>query len=106
MAEYDLSFSIKVANSSAPDVKVATSGMSDDMVKPRRYSIEDLKDQILVGDCGEIAGKFPSEFVRCIVTSPPYFGHRDYTGKTPASGSELGKESSAGEYISRLVSLL
>lgn len=38
--------------------------------------------QIIVGDCLESLKEMPDQYVNCIVTSPPYYGLRDYgTGK-------------------------
>jgi len=34
--------------------------------------------QILVGDCLELLRAIPDESVHCYITSPPYFGLRDY----------------------------
>lgn len=33
---------------------------------------------IEVGDCRELLRAMPAESVQCAVTSPPYFGLRDY----------------------------
>lgn len=35
-------------------------------------------NQIYHGDVRELASDLPSSVVQCILTSPPYFGHRDY----------------------------
>jgi len=37
-----------------------------------------MKYQILQGDCRETLATMPDESVNCVVTSPPYFGLRDY----------------------------
>lgn len=34
--------------------------------------------QILVGDCLELLRQMPHQSVQCCVTSPPYYGFRDY----------------------------
>jgi DNA modification methylase len=34
--------------------------------------------RILVGDCREVLATLPAESVHCVVTSPPYWGLRDY----------------------------
>lgn len=36
------------------------------------------KYQIHQGDCREVLKKLPAESINCVVTSPPYFGLRDY----------------------------
>ena len=33
---------------------------------------------VLTGDCRDILRTLPSESVHCVVTSPPYWGLRDY----------------------------
>jgi DNA modification methylase len=35
-------------------------------------------EQIIHGDCLEVLKGLPDESVHCCVTSPPYFGLRDY----------------------------
>ena len=44
--------------------------------------------------------KFPRGYVNCIVTSPPYFGHRCYSDN---DAREIGREKSVEEYLRRLV---
>ena len=34
--------------------------------------------QVLIGDCREVLAGLPAESVQCVVTSPPYYGLRDY----------------------------
>ena len=48
------------------------------------------KNRIIVGDALHILSTMPENSVDCIVTSPPYFGQRDYSheyqvGKEPIS---------------------
>ena len=38
----------------------------------------DISPAILVGDVSESLRALPAQSVRCVVTSPPYFGLRDY----------------------------
>jgi DNA modification methylase len=60
-------------------------------------------DQIMVGDAKRLAARLPGGIVKCIVTSPPYFGHRDYAGGSKVAGDELGKEADHRKYVERLV---
>jgi len=53
---------------------------------------------VYIGDVNKCLTKLPSEFVDCVVTSPPYWKQRDY--KHP---KQIGQESSYLEYIKRLV---
>lgn len=55
-------------------------------------------DQIICGDCREQLKKLPSESVDCCVTSPPYYGLRDY-----GVDGQLGLEPSPEEYVAKLV---
>src|SRR5262245_34090154 len=37
-----------------------------------------MQPEVLIGDCREILPRLPGASVHCVVTSPPYFGLRDY----------------------------
>jgi DNA modification methylase len=67
--------------------------------------INSLVDNILVGDSWYISKSLPSECVRCIVSSPPYFGHREYSNDKDQRRLELGREENAAIYVQRLASL-
>tara|TARA_B100001113_G_scaffold338414_1_gene320571 strand:+ start:267 stop:1256 length:990 start_codon:yes stop_codon:yes gene_type:complete len=58
----------------------------------------DLTDTILFGDCRKTIKEF-GVTPRMCVTSPPYYGLRDYGGE----GDQIGQESSPEEYIQNLV---
>ncbi len=58
------------------------------------------KLQVLTGDSLQILPTLPKESVQCCVTSPPYWGLRDYDH--PA---QIGAESSPEEYVKNLVEL-
>src|SRR2546429_27760 len=55
---------------------------------------------ILQGDCVERLRELPAESVQCCVTSPPYWGLRDYGVR-----GQLGLEKSPEEYVARLVAV-
>ncbi len=57
-----------------------------------------MKDTILFGDCLETLKQF-DEKARMCVTSPPYYGLRDYGGED----YQIGLEESPEEYIQKLV---
>jgi DNA modification methylase len=61
--------------------------------------ISDL--QILTGDCRKILPNLPAESVQCCVTSPPYWGLRDYD-----HASQIGAELSPVQYVGNLVEIL
>jgi DNA modification methylase len=54
--------------------------------------------QILTGDCRELLRAMPSESVQCCVTSPPYWGLRDY-----GVDGQLGMEGSYQEHLAVMV---
>lgn len=54
--------------------------------------------QILIGDCRESLRSLPDQSVHCVVTSPPYFGLRDY-----GVDGQLGLEQRASEYVATMV---
>ena len=64
-----------------------------------------LIDRVLVGNSWEIAKLLPSDFINCIVTSPPYFGHRQYTEEEDIQHLEFGREETPELYVKKLVSL-
>jgi DNA modification methylase len=57
-----------------------------------------MRDTILFGDCLETLKQF-DEKPRCCITSPPYYGLRDYGGED----YQIGLEESPEEYIQKLV---
>lgn len=54
--------------------------------------------KILQGDCIEMMRKLPEKSVDCCVTSPPYFGLRDY-----GVSGQIGLENTPEQFIVRLV---
>ncbi|MFH0911796.1 MAG: site-specific DNA-methyltransferase [Planctomycetota bacterium] len=55
---------------------------------------------ILQGDSLHVLGRLPAQSVQCIVTSPPYWGLRDYD-----IAGQIGLESSLAQYVNRLVAV-
>lgn len=54
--------------------------------------------RVLVGDCREAMRTLPEESVDCVVTSPPYYGLRDYGVE-----GQLGREPTLAGYVAALV---
>jgi len=52
------------------------------------------------GDCREVLATLPAETVNCVVTSPPYWGLRDY-----GVAGQLGLESTPEEYVANMVAV-
>jgi DNA modification methylase len=55
---------------------------------------------ILKGDCREVLRTLPGESVHCVVTSPPYWGLRDY-----GVVGQLGLEPTYQEYVANMVEI-
>ena len=60
-----------------------------------------MKDTILYGDCRDTLNNVINSSVQMCVTSPPYYGLRDYGGED----SQIGQEQTPEEYIKQLVDL-
>lgn len=58
--------------------------------------LEDYR--LIVGDCVEAMRSLPDQSVNCCVTSPPYFGLRDY-----GVDGQIGLEETPEQYVARLV---
>ena len=57
--------------------------------------------ELLTGDARDVLATLPAGSVQCVVTSPPYFGLRDYgTGD-----AQIGLEGTPDEYVAALVSV-
>lgn len=57
-----------------------------------------MMNKIIIGDALESLKQVPDETVDCCVTSPPYYGLRDY-----GVAGQIGLEETPDEYIDRLV---
>ena len=57
-----------------------------------------MKDTILFGDCRDTLPAFIDK-ARCCITSPPYYGLRDYGGES----NQIGQEQTPEEYIQEMV---
>lgn len=58
-------------------------------------------NKIYQGHCLDILKTFTDESVNTVVTSPPYWGLRDY-----GMGDQIGLETSVDEYVEALVDCL
>jgi DNA modification methylase len=56
--------------------------------------------RVLTGDCRTILPTLPAESVNCVVTSPPYFGLRDY-----GVAGQIGLEQTPDAYVAELVAV-
>jgi site-specific DNA-methyltransferase (adenine-specific) len=62
------------------------------------YTIGVVQSTIFQGDAEKLLSRLPPDFFRCCVTSPPYWGLRDYQAE-----GQIGAEDDPGQYIDRLV---
>ncbi len=56
--------------------------------------------RILQGDCRDVLKTLPDDSVHCVVTSPPYWGLRDY-----GVAGQLGLEPTPAEYVEKMVAV-
>ena len=54
--------------------------------------------EVLVGDCLELLPKLSNESIQCCITSPPYWGLRDYD-----HSAQIGSEPSPVDYLKNLL---
>ncbi len=54
--------------------------------------------EVVTGDCREVLATMPAEEIQCCVTSPPYWGLRDYD-----HDAQLGSEASPQDYVDNLI---
>lgn len=58
----------------------------------------EFRDKIIQGDCLQGLKNLPNNSIDCCVTSPPYFGLRDYGNE-----NQIGLEETPEEFVSKLV---
>jgi DNA modification methylase len=59
-----------------------------------------MENKIIQGDALEVLRSMPDELVQCVVTSPPYWGLRDY-----GIDGQLGLEKKPEEYVEKMVAI-
>lgn len=62
--------------------------------------MEAVSVSLLHGDCRAVLPTLPAESVNCIVTSPPYYGLRDY-----GCAGQIGLEPTPESYVAELVAV-
>lgn len=63
-----------------------------------RRRVKERVSKIICGDAAEVLKTLPQGSVNMCVTSPPYYGLRDY-----GEGGQIGLEQTPQEYIGRLI---
>lgn len=61
-----------------------------------------LENKVILGDVREIYSLIPNNFVQSIITSPPYFGQRKYSGDN-LNQNEIGREKTLNDYVNNLL---
>lgn len=61
--------------------------------------MQDNRYQIIEGDCIKSLKALPADSIHCCVTSPPYFGLRNYNG----GEDEIGQEDTVEGYVEKMV---
>ena len=62
--------------------------------------IKDITNQVIQGDCIETMQTWPAKSINCCVTSPPYWGLRDY-----GVDGQLGLEKTPEEFVAKMVAV-
>ncbi len=68
--------------------------------EPKGLELSELIDRCHFGDCLDTLRLMPAGIAHTCVTSPPYFGQRDY--KDP---KQIGLEATTAEYVAKLVAV-
>jgi site-specific DNA-methyltransferase (adenine-specific) len=55
---------------------------------------------VIVGDCRDVLRRLPAQSIQCCVTSPPYFGLRDY-----GNAAQIGLEDTPDAYVAEMVAV-
>jgi DNA modification methylase len=67
---------------------------------PQKAAFDRDGVKIYLGDCREILKTLPEQSVHCCVTSPPYFGLRDY-----GCDGQIGLEATPVEFVAQMVAV-
>jgi len=62
-------------------------------------------NSIIQGNAWVVAKSLPSDYIQAIMTSPPYFGHREYSDDRKLAMQEFGREDDPKLYVEKLVEL-
>src|SRR5258708_1108937 len=64
----------------------------------RKRGLGALTVTIIEGDCRDVLASLPAESVHCVVTSPPYWGMRDYDAP-----GQIGLEQNPDDWLASLI---
>ncbi|MCT7977876.1 DNA-methyltransferase [Laspinema olomoucense] len=65
-------------------------------------NLTSIINTVIHGDVRTASPIIPENCIQVIITSPPYFGHRNYTGEEDCP-DEIGREQTLDDYIENLV---
>lgn len=68
--------------------------------RSKEVFIKENENRIICSDALETLKNFPDESINCCITSPPYYGLRDYHKQ-----GQIGREKTVEEYLDRLVAV-
>ncbi len=68
--------------------------------EPQKAAFDRDGVRIYLGDCRDILPTLPADSVHCCVTSPPYFGLRDY-----GCDGQIGLEPTPAEFVAEMVAV-
>jgi DNA modification methylase len=70
------------------------------MISRNYFKGDSMNKKILIGDCRETLKTIPDKTVQCCITSPPYFGLRDY-----GHDEQIGLEETPKKYVENMVAV-
>ncbi len=107
MAYNDYKYHLRVKVNSVLDYITANLPLFADLDRKLIVKIEDIDevdfDQanfLINGEALNSLKKLPNSLVQTVITSPPYYGQRDYCAE-----EQIGTEESSNEYINRLLEI-
>jgi site-specific DNA-methyltransferase (adenine-specific) len=65
--------------------------------------VHSIENSVIAGDIRVVAPSLPNDLFQTIITSPPYFGHRNYSGFP--NPNEIGQEEDPAHYVANLVAV-
>jgi len=66
---------------------------------------DETKYKLLHGNSVEVLKTLPSNFIDCVITSPPYWKMREYDINSENSNNEIGNEENYKDYVTNLLSV-
>ena len=64
-----------------------------------------MKQEILQGSAASVLATLAANSIQAVITSPPYFGLREYTTEAGLISEEIGREATLDEYLGRMATV-